>query len=134
MVQFSGESLEIKHECWINTGLDFVNCLFLSESIYFTEYGDLYSMSLDPLTQDSGSTHPETEGLNSSVDHDSFTKKKLMSFENKIVCILEAGENKKYVFLENGIFYELDDAPKSSDTNNGSTQEPEADEFYSSDY
>lgn len=94
-VQFSGESLEIKHECWIDTGLDFINCLFLADKLYFTEYGDLYSLNL--------------ENVGKAIEKNKLEKERLMVFENKIVSILEVGPSKKYVFLENGIFYELDE-------------------------
>ena len=90
-IELQGDGLEIKHEYWINTGLDFLNCMYISQKIYFSEYNNLYQISLAK----SGS-----EEVNKTM---------LMKFESKIVAILEAGVNTKYMFLEDGLFYELNE-------------------------
>ncbi len=107
-IQFQGESLEIKHESWLNTDLDFIHCLFLNKKLYFTEYGDLYQVSFN---------NPVSKVGKSSSSNPTNKIVKLAEYTSKIVCLLELTEGSKYVFLENGYFYEIEEKlTESSET------------------
>lgn len=108
-IQFQGEALEIKHEGWVDTGLDFVGCLHLSGAIYATEYGSLHQISIQTAEKSSNGSPNDSE-------QDKLTERlTLADYDSKIVKIIEIGEEEIFYFVEDGKFCRLEQTTKNKE-------------------